>query len=96
MRSVLSNHESPVKKYPSVDGRRIGSSLSLYGVKYPVGLERFDGLDERQAAMKTEPFSGVAVPLDIEAVAGDPVEAGEGGIELLAEIFRETGAVALD
>jgi len=46
--------------------------------------------------MQAEPFSGVAVPLDIEAVAADPVEAGEGGVELLAEILRETGAVALN
>lgn len=46
--------------------------------------------------MQAEPFSGVAVPLDIEAVAADPVEAGEGGVELLAEVFGEAGAVALN
>ena len=38
-----------------------------------VGLERFDSLDEGQAAMKTEPFPGVAMSLDIEAVADDPI-----------------------
>jgi hypothetical protein len=32
--------------------------------------------------MQAEPFSGVAAPPDIEAVAADPVEAGEGGVEL--------------
>src|SRR5712691_4426723 len=46
--------------------------------------------------MPAEPFSGVTVPLDIEAVAADPVEASEGGIELFAEILREAGAVALN
>src|SRR5450432_1710781 len=46
--------------------------------------------------MKAVPFSGVAMPLDVESVAADPVEARERGIELLAEIFLEAGAVALD
>src|SRR5712671_3978465 len=46
--------------------------------------------------MEAEPFSGVAMPLDVEAVGADPVEASEGRVELLAEIFREAGAVALD
>ena len=46
--------------------------------------------------MEAEPFSGVAMPLNVEAVGADPVEASEGRVELLAEIFREAGAVALD
>ena len=46
--------------------------------------------------MQAEPFSGVTVPLDVEAVAADPVEACERGVELLAEILREAGAVALN
>ena len=46
--------------------------------------------------MQAEPFSGMTVPLDVEAVAADPVEAGEGGVELFAEILREAGAVALN
>src|SRR5580693_9169249 len=46
--------------------------------------------------MQAEPFSGVAVPLEVEATAADPVEAGEGRVELVAEILREAGAVALD
>src|SRR6516165_1299006 len=46
--------------------------------------------------MQAEPFSGVTVPLDVEAVAADPIEAGEGGVELFAEIFLEAGAVALN
>ena len=46
--------------------------------------------------MEAEPLSGVTMPLDVEAVGADPVEASEGGVELLAESFREAGAVALD
>jgi hypothetical protein len=64
-------------------------------VEDTVGLQRLHGLGESEAAMKAEPFSGVAMPLDVETVAGYPVEAGEGGIELLAEVFREAGAIAL-
>ena len=71
-------------------------ALGLHGVEDIVGLERFDRLDESEAAMEAEPFSGVAMPLDVEAVGANPVEASEGRVELLAEIFREAGAVALD
>ena len=39
--------------------------------------------------MQAEPFSGVTVPLDVEAIAADPVEAGEGSVKLFAEILRE-------
>jgi hypothetical protein len=46
--------------------------------------------------MQAEPFSGVPVPPDVEAVAADPVKAGEGSVELLAEILREAGAIALN
>lgn len=46
--------------------------------------------------MQTEPFSGVAMPLEVEAIAADPVEAGAGGVELFAEILWEAGAVALN
>lgn len=46
--------------------------------------------------MQAEPFSGATVPLDVETVAADPIEAGEGGVELFAEILREAGAVALN
>jgi len=70
--------------------------LGLHGVQDTVGSERFDCLDESEAAMEAEPFSGVAMPLNVEAVGADPVEASEGRVELLAEIFREAGAVALD
>ncbi len=46
--------------------------------------------------MQAEPFSGVPVPLDVEAVAADPVEAGEGGVELFAEksLGIRSGSVA--
>ena len=46
--------------------------------------------------MQAEPFSGVAMPLEVEAVAADPVETGKGRVKLFAEILRETGAVALN
>ena len=38
----------------------------------------------------------MTVPLDVEAIAADPVEAGERGVELFAAILREAGAVALN
>ena len=38
--------------------------------------------------MQAEPFSGVAVPLEVEAIAADPVEASEGSL-LFPEILRE-------
>ena len=65
-------------------------------MQYLIEPEGFDGVDEIEAAMKAAPFSGVAMPLDVESVAADPVEAREGGIELLVEIFLEAGTVALD
>src|SRR3981189_1805555 len=46
--------------------------------------------------MQAEPFSAVAMPLEVEAVAADRVETGEGRVHLFAEILRETGAVALN
>src|ERR1700691_35336 len=87
--------------YPSGVGRSAACLLKvpvlgLHGVEDTVGSERFDRIDEIEAAMEAEPFSGVAMPLNVEAVGADPVEASEGRVELLAEIFREAGAVALD
>jgi hypothetical protein len=38
----------------------------------------------------------VTVPLNVKVVATDPVEAGEGGVELFAEILLEAGAIALN
>ena len=35
------------------------------------------------------------MPLDIEAVVSDPIEAREGRFELLAEIVWEAGTIAL-
>ena len=80
----------------SIRRRPQGWRLRLDGMEDSVGFEGIDGLDKGQAAIEAEPLPGVAMPLDVEVVAGDPVEAGEGGIELLAEIFRKAGAVALD
>ena len=38
----------------------------------------------------------MTVPLDVEVIAVDPVEAGERSVELFTEILREAGAVALN
>ena len=46
--------------------------------------------------MQAEPFSGVAVPLQVEATTADPVEAGKGRVKLFTGILRKTGAVALN
>src|SRR6185437_2566703 len=56
------------------------------------GLERFA---ERQAAIKAQPSSGVAMPLDIEAITAHPVEPRERSIELFAQVFWEARPVAL-
>ena len=61
-----------------------------------VGPQRVNRVGEGEAAMQAEPFSGVAVPLEVKAIAADPVEAGEGRVKLFAEILREAGAVALN
>ena len=59
-------------------------------------FDGFDGFDEGQAVIESEPLPGVAMPLDVEAIATNPVEAGERRIELFAEIVREAGTVTLD
>lgn len=61
-----------------------------------VGLQSVDRFGEGQAAKQAVPFSGVTVPLDVEAITADPIEASERGVELFAEILREAGAVALN
>ena len=45
--------------------------------------------------MDAEPLAGVAMPLDIEPVAADPVDPGEGSIKFFAEVFGEARAVTL-
>ncbi len=61
-----------------------------------VGFDSCDGFDEGQAVIESEPLPGMAMPLDVETIAAGPVEAGEGRVELFAEIVRETETVALD
>ena len=61
-----------------------------------VGFESFDRLGKGEAAVQGDPLSGVTVPRKIEAIAADPIEASERGIELIAEILRKAGAIALD
>ena len=58
----------------------------------------FDGVEggfERQSPMDAEPLTGMAMPLDVEPVAVDPVDTGEGRIELFAKVFGKAGSVAL-
>jgi hypothetical protein len=62
---------------------------SLNGMHNAVGPEGFEGFFEGQAAMDAKPFASVAMPLDVKTVGTDPVEAGEGRIELLAETATE-------
>lgn len=45
--------------------------------------------------MDEEPLACMPVPLDIEPVWSDPVDACEGGIELFTEVFGEAGSIAL-
>src|ERR1700742_1575210 len=61
-----------------------------------VGLDGLEGFGEGQAAIEAEPRAGMAMPLDIEAVGLNPVESGEGSVELFAQVLREAGAVALN
>jgi hypothetical protein len=54
----------------------------LYDLKasVPDGLQC---LDQRQGAMEAEPSSRVSMPLEIEAVAANPVQASERRVEFL-------------
>ena len=54
-----------------------------------VGFDFLQGLGQGQAAIEAVPGSGMAMPLDVEAIWGDPVQAGEGGIEFLTEVVGE-------
>jgi hypothetical protein len=53
-------------------------------MQHPFGPSRVNRFGEGKAAMQAEPFSGMAVPLKVEAIAVDPVEAGKGRVELFA------------
>src|SRR5262249_2085033 len=68
----------------------------LRWMEQSVGFQRVNRFGEAKAATQAEPFSGVTMPLDVEATAADPVEASERGVELFAEILGKAGAVALN
>jgi hypothetical protein len=64
---------SRLEAYPFGVGRSAACLLNvpvlgLHGVEDTVGSERFDRFGEIEAAMEAEPFSGVAMPLDVQAV----------------------------
>ena len=79
---------------PSAEGHG-PDGVRLVGMEQPIGLERLDGVGKRQVSMNAESRSRVAVPLNVEPIWADPVEAGEGCVELVIEVFGEARAVAL-
>ena len=62
----------------------------------PVGFDGLQRLDQRQAAMEAEPSSGMSMPLEIEAVAANPVQTSERRVEFFAQGLWLTGSIALD
>ena len=68
---------------------------ALAGDEQPVSGDDFDSLGEGKSVVQAEPFAGVTMPVDIEAIAGDPVQACEGRIKLFASVVREARPVAL-
>jgi hypothetical protein len=61
-----------------------------------VSLYRVESGGGRQRAVKSPPSPSMPMPLVVDSVGSDPVEASEGRIELLAKSFRQAGTVALD
>ena len=88
-------HFSEVTIRPGPQLIGLGRLLSV-GMEQLVGSEGVDRPSERQSVVEAEPFAGVAVPLDVEAVAADPIEPDEGRVELFAKCFRKARAVALN
>jgi len=70
----------------------VGRRSELKRLEMPVGFDGLDGFVERQAAVEPPPLAGVAMPLEVEAVTADPIEASKGRVELVAKIVREVGA----
>ncbi|WP_370540454.1 hypothetical protein [Azospirillum sp. INR13] len=61
----------------------------------PVGFQDFQGFGQRHVTIEAVPRSGMAEPLDVEAVAAPPVEAGGWAVELFAEVLGKAGSIAL-
>lgn len=61
-----------------------------------VGLDDLQGLGEGLAPVDAMPCVSMSMPLDVEAIGADPIKADEWSVELFAEVFRESGSVALD
>src|SRR5690606_2921767 len=68
----------------------------LVWVQELVSGDGFDRLRQVESAVQAEPFAGVTMPVDIEAIAGDPVQACEGSVELFASVLWEAGTIALE
>jgi hypothetical protein len=56
----------------------------LQGVQQPVGFDGLQCLHQLQAAMEAEPSSRVSMPLEIESVAANPVQASERRVKFFA------------
>ncbi len=68
----------------------------LVRVQELVSGDGFDRSRQVESAVQAEPFACVTMPVDIEAIAGDPVQACEGSVELFASVLWEAGTVALN
>ena len=61
-----------------------------------VDLDGLQGLDEGLATVEAIPSAIMSMPLNVEAIGAGPIDADEGSVKLLTEVFRESGSVALD
>ena len=61
-----------------------------------VGLDGLQCLNERLTTVEAIPSAGMPMPLNVEAIRADPIQADEGSVEFFAEVFAESGSIALD
>ncbi len=65
-------------------------------MKQAVGFQRRDRLMKCQPLMEPMPFAGVPMPHEVVKARADPVEPRERRIELLAQVVRIAGPIALE
>ena len=75
---------------------RTTARLGLKRMQMSVGLDSLQCLNEGLATVVAIPGAGMSMPLHVEAIRADPIEADEGSVEFFAEVFRESGSIALD
>jgi len=61
-----------------------------------VALDQAQGTGQRDFAVEAMPLAGVAKVGQVETIAGDVFEAGEGRIEFPAGVVHKARTVALD